>query len=127
MPRGAEKRAAVPVPSTKPLGQTISTAQSAPAGPAKVVTTPSGVIFRMSCAPKSATYKLPALSATMPNGNSKRAAAPVPSRILLKLESLPAVPAKVTTAPAVTGALVVAVASVDPNRLSPAEFTEVTL
>ena len=59
------------------------------------VTTPAGVIFRMSALPSSATKTLPAPSTATPQGLLRRAAAPVPSA----LPGEPAVPANVVTTP----------------------------
>ncbi|NBV35214.1 MAG: hypothetical protein EBR81_15830 [Proteobacteria bacterium] len=58
------KEAAVPVPSAEP---------ATPGLPANVVTTPEGVILRMSQLFHSATYKLPAESITNPSGPLNRA------------------------------------------------------
>ena len=69
---GQLKRAAVPVPSALP---------SRTCCPASVVTTPSGVIFRMVSLAVSATKRLPAPSTATPEGQLKRAAAPVPSAL----------------------------------------------
>ena len=82
----AENRAALPVPSVKP---------GILAEPASVVTTPSGVIFRIVLLPQSATMGLPLPSIAMPRGFLNRAALPVPS----VLPDAPAVLAKgLTTA-----------------------------
>ena len=85
-PRGLEKDAAVPVPSTKaaiPL-------------PASVETTPSGEIRRMRLFPVSATTITPEEGITaMPRGPEKRAAVPIP----FAYAATP-LPARVETAPA---------------------------
>jgi len=47
--------------------------------PARVVTTPVGVIFRMVLDPASVTKTLPAPSTAMPVGETKRAALPAAS------------------------------------------------
>src|SRR6476660_3485289 len=86
-PVGRLKRAAAPVPSVLPV---------LPAVPARVVTTPAGVILRMVALVWSATYTVPAASTATPTGVLNRAAAPVPS----VLPVLPAVPARVVTTPA---------------------------
>src|SRR6266571_1571477 len=70
-PVGRLNRAAAPVPSTLP---------DVPAVPARVLTTPAGVILRMVwlfLAP--AVYRLPALSRTTPNWGENPATAAVPS------------------------------------------------
>src|ERR1035437_5927547 len=85
-PLGNLKRAAAPVPSALP---------DEPAVPASVVTTPLGVIFRMVLLFVSATKTLPAPSTATPEGDQKRAAAPVPSALPYE----PADPASVVTAP----------------------------
>src|SRR5215831_16058982 len=64
--------------------------------PARVVTTPAGVILRMVLFPESATYKFAAVSVATPAGPENAAAAPLPSA----LPETPAVPASVVTTPA---------------------------
>ena len=82
MLRGLLNIAAVPVPSAKPL--TL---------PAKVVTTPSGVIFLMRWFAVSATNTLPLESTPTPRGKKNVAAIPVPSAEPIEL------PARVVTTP----------------------------
>ena len=48
--------------------------------PAKLVTSPAGVIFLILLFPKSATYTLPALSTLNPDGVLNFAIVPLPSR-----------------------------------------------
>ena len=84
-PKGPLNEAAVPVPLVNPETPL----------PAKVVTTPAGVILRIRLFPKSDTYKLPAASVSIPVGLLNEAAVPVP----LALPETP-LPAKVVTTPA---------------------------
>ncbi len=87
-PCGPLKSAAEPVPSVLPV---------VPAVPARVVTTPPGVIMRMVSLPVSATKTSPVVgSSVTPTGPLNRAAEPVPS----VLPAVPAVPARVVTTPA---------------------------
>src|SRR6266496_2810139 len=69
-PWGWLNRAAAPVPSTLP---------DVPPWPARVLTTPAGVILRMVWFLVPAVYRLPALSRTTPNWGGNPAAAAVPS------------------------------------------------
>lgn len=64
--------------------------------PARVVTTPVGVISRMTLLKLSATYTLPAASVPIPCGSQNRAAEPVP----FAYPGTPAMPARVVTDPA---------------------------
>ena len=82
-PVGKLKEAAVPVPSAEP---------ELPL-PAKVVTTPAGVIFLMRLLSPSATYTLSLLSTATPKGLLKEADVPVASVAPLT----PSIPAKVLT------------------------------
>src|ERR1035437_3983975 len=84
---GPPNSTALPVPSLAPR---------APAQPARVVTTPAEVTFRIVELSESATKTLPALSTATPDGLENRAAVPEPSA----LPQFPALPASVVTAPA---------------------------
>ena len=70
MPEGLLKSAALPVPSVLPATK---------GEPAKVVTTPAGVIFRIVLLDESATNTLPDPSTATPAGLMNWAAVPVPS------------------------------------------------
>jgi hypothetical protein len=86
-PRGAEKHAAVPVPS---MSAGVDDGQ-----PARVVTAPAGLTVRIAWRPMSATNAVPDVGDTArPAGAEKRAAAPVASTV----SSTP-FPARVVTAP----------------------------
>ena len=85
-PKGLLKEAAVPVPFAEPALPV----------PAKVLTSPAGVIFLIRLLVTSATYTLSLLSTATPEGPLKEAAVPVPSAEPVT----PAVPAKVVTSPA---------------------------
>src|SRR6478609_9888666 len=63
--------------------------------PASVVTSPAGVILRITALSSSATYTLPALSTATPFGKLNRAALPEPS----VLPKVSAWPARVVTVP----------------------------
>jgi hypothetical protein len=69
---GPLKRAAEPQPSLLPQELAL---------PARVVTTPAGVIRRMVWFSRSATMTFPAASQATPVGKAKRAAPPVPSAL----------------------------------------------
>src|SRR5260370_39517185 len=81
------------------------------ATPATVETTPAAVILRIVSLPVSATYRLPAGSAAMPNGALNCAAAPLPSARPIT----PAVPASGVTTPA---AVILRMVGVDVDRKS---------
>src|SRR5512142_937758 len=87
MPLGELNQAALPTPSRLPR---------LTAEPARVVTTPSGVILRLVALPVSATYTFPATSTARPPGWLNRAFVPVPSWV----PTAPVDPANVLTMPA---------------------------
>src|SRR3990172_358639 len=69
MPVGHEKDASMPAPSLYP----------AVFPPARVVITPSGVIFLMALFPESETYRMPSRLAATDTGSFRRENSPVPS------------------------------------------------
>ncbi|MBK9966355.1 MAG: hypothetical protein IPP07_16250 [Holophagales bacterium] len=86
-PVGDENLAWLPAPSSDPLR---------PGFPARVVTTPSGVIRRSVWPWMSVTKTLPPASTATPSGPVNRAALPMPS----SPPEAPARPARVETSPA---------------------------
>ena len=108
MPFGRVKRAAVPTPSTLP---------GSPILPANVVTTPSGVTFRMTWSAVSVMKNAPAESMTMYCGSPEnRASAPVPSTAPA---ASPALPARVDTTQPLAAAAGVAAAVGDGSETRP--------